>query len=74
MAQTRFYLKFHNTKDADIIATLQSKDNMQDYIRGLIRADAIISQMIATDPLLSIEDHIEEMEVKHGKESKETNT
>lgn len=74
MSQTRFYLKFHNTKDADIIATLQSKDNMQDYIRGLIRADAIISQMIATDPMLAIEDHIEEMEAEHGKEDKATNS
>lgn len=70
MAQTRFYLKFHNTKDADIIATLQSKDNMQDYIRGLIRADAIISQMIANseDGLAMIGDNIDEMEAENAKE------
>lgn len=39
MATKRYNFKFHCTKDADIIARLDQQDNMQDYIRFLIKSD-----------------------------------
>lgn len=58
MATKRYNFKFHCEKDADIISVLDSKENMQDYIRSLVRADAIISQLIASDPMLAIEEEL----------------
>ena len=36
---TRFQLKLHNERDADIIAKLRSVKSMQGYIKELIRQD-----------------------------------
>lgn len=41
MATKRFNFKFHCEKDADIIQRLSNSDNMQDYIRSLIRSDIL---------------------------------
>lgn len=43
MSNVRFSLKFHAAKDADVIARLREFDNVNDYIRQLVRADAIMS-------------------------------
>lgn len=36
---TRFYIKLNNRTDADIIEQLRSVENVQGYIKSLIRED-----------------------------------
>ena len=38
-----FYLKFHKEKDKDMINKLQSVQNKQGYIKGLINKDLYIN-------------------------------
>ena len=48
MATKRYDFKFHCTRDAEVIARLDSKENKQQYIRSLILSD------IAADGLLGL--------------------
>lgn len=48
MATKRYNFKFHCTKDADIIARLDQQDNMQDYIRLLIKSDILADSINLT--------------------------
>lgn len=41
MATKRYNFKFHCIKDADVIQRLEQQDNMQDYIRLLIKSDIL---------------------------------
>lgn len=43
---TRYQLRLNTVKDADIIAHLNSQDNMTDYLRRLVRSDLIIQQLL----------------------------
>lgn len=45
-----FTFRFNRETDADIIAALEAKDNMQEYIRNLIRADIRRSKGVAEEP------------------------
>ena len=48
MATKRFNFKFHCEKDADIIQRLADQENMQDYIRLLIRSDILADSIKLT--------------------------
>lgn len=48
MATKRFNFKFHCEKDADIIKRLADQENMQDYIRLLIRSDILADSINLT--------------------------
>lgn len=46
MSQIRYSLKFHAERDADVIKMLNRQENVNDYIRQLVRADAIMESII----------------------------
>lgn len=54
MGKYRINIKYNTEKDADVIQRLEAQENMQDYIRRLIRAD------IAADHLLGLQEDIED--------------
>lgn len=48
MATKRYNFKFHCIKDADVIQRLEQQDNMQDYIRLLIKSDILADSIKLT--------------------------
>lgn len=48
MATKRYNFKFHCIKDADVIDRLEHQDNMQDYIRLLIKSDILADSIELT--------------------------
>lgn len=54
MASKNYHIKFHASKDAEIIARLEAQDNKNDYIRKLIlsdiAADILRAHIHLTDP------------------------
>ena len=48
MATKRYNFKFHCIKDADVIERLDNQENMQDYIRLLIKSDILADSIKLT--------------------------
>lgn len=57
MAKYRFFsLKLHEENDRVIISRLDDQENKQDYIKRLIRADAVMADALAVLNASSEED------------------